>query len=228
MGDRVLGLGHATYAEVVGVEGSALSLLPEGLELTDAAAIPLVVLTGDQLVILADSGEPGQTVLVSGAVGSVGRAAVHSAKKRGIRVIAGVRTSQLEQANELDVFDTIAIDNDDAVKNLSLVDAIADTVGGATAAKLLPKVKNGGRFCYASALPEGTIQQFAAVKVVRVFARPNASTLREFALDIRDHRFTLPISQRLPLWDAGKGQQLAERGGAMGTILLVSPLHQKA
>src|SRR5271168_5439907 len=52
-GDRVIALTHAAYAELVAVEGSVLTHLPEGVDLVDAAAIPLVVLTGDQLVKLA-------------------------------------------------------------------------------------------------------------------------------------------------------------------------------
>src|SRR5580692_2404344 len=42
-GDRVLAVADATYAELVVVEGSVLTHLPDGLNLVDAAAIPLVV-----------------------------------------------------------------------------------------------------------------------------------------------------------------------------------------
>jgi NADPH:quinone reductase-like Zn-dependent oxidoreductase len=56
--------------------------------------------------------------------------------------------------------------------------------------------------------------------VTRVFARPDASKVREFADDIRDGRFALPISQRLPLRDAAKAHALAQKGGA-GKIILV-------
>src|SRR5260221_1287847 len=80
-GDRVLAVADATYAEFVVVEGSILTHLPDGFDLVDAAAIPLVVLTRDQLVQLAARAQKGQTIIISGAVGSVGRAAVHSAKK---------------------------------------------------------------------------------------------------------------------------------------------------
>src|SRR6202042_3689480 len=90
-GDRVLALSYATYAELVAVDDSDVAHLPDGVNLADAAAIPLVVLTGDQLVRLAANVQKGQVVLVTGALGSVGRAAVHMAKKIGAQVIAGVR-----------------------------------------------------------------------------------------------------------------------------------------
>jgi NADPH:quinone reductase-like Zn-dependent oxidoreductase len=223
VGDRVLATADATYAELVVVEGSVLTHLPDGLDLIDAAAIPLVVLTGDQLVTLSARVQRGQTVLVSGALGSVGRAAVHSAKKLGARVIAGVRARQLPQAQALGAWDTVAIDDDAAIAKIAAVDAVADTVGGETAAKLFAKVKNGGNFAYASVLPVGVAESNPAVKVTRVFARPDASKVREFADDIRDGKFVLPISNRLALRDAGEGQALVQKGGASGKVILLSP-----
>ncbi|HTB68510.1 MAG TPA: NADP-dependent oxidoreductase [Steroidobacteraceae bacterium] len=219
-GDRVLASTTATYAELVVVEGSILTHLPDGVDLVDAAAIPLIALTGDQLVRLASRAQSGQTLLVSGALGSVGRAAVHTARKLGIKVIAGVRARQLAEARTLGVLDTVAIDDDGAIAKLALVDAVADTVGGETAAKLFGKVKNGGNFGYASVIPDGMAQRNASVTVTRVYARPDASKVREFADDIRDGKFLLPIGRRLPLRDAAEAHALVQRGGA-GKIVLV-------
>ena len=219
-GDRVLAMADATYAGLVAVPGSVLTHLPEGLNLVDAAAIPLVSLTGDQLVRVATRVQTGQTLLVSGALGSVGRAAVHVALKLGAKVIAGVRTRQLAQARSLGVADTVAIDDDGAIAALAMVDGVADTVGGETAAKLFGKVRNHGNFGYASVLPDDVAQRNATVTVTRVFARPDASKIREFADDIRDGKFLLPISQRLPLRDAAAAHALAQGGGA-GKIVLV-------
>jgi NADPH:quinone reductase-like Zn-dependent oxidoreductase len=218
-GDRVLALTNATYAELVVVEGAVLTHLPDGLDLQDAAAIPLVVLTGDQLVRLAARAQSGQRVLVSGALGGVGRAAVHTAKKLGARVIAGVRTRQLSQARALGASDTVAIDDDAAISQLEPVDCVADTVGGETAAKLFGKVKQGGNFGYASVFPDGVSETNPSVTVTRVFARPDASKVREFADDVRDGKFALPISHRMPLREASRAHTLAQNGGS-GKIIL--------
>jgi NADPH:quinone reductase-like Zn-dependent oxidoreductase len=219
-GDRVLAYSNATYAELVAVEGSTLTHLPDGLDLVDSAAIPLIALTGEQLVRLAARAQPGQTLLVSGALGSVGRAAVHAAKKLGVTVIAGVRARQLSQASTLGVSATVAIDDDAAIADLAMVDGVADTVGGETAAKLFGKVKNGGNFGYASVLPDGVQQRNTTVTVTRVFARPDASKVREFADDVRDGKFVLPIGRRLPLHSASEAHAVAERGGAGKIVLL--------
>jgi NADPH:quinone reductase-like Zn-dependent oxidoreductase len=219
-GDRVIALTHATYAELVAVEGSQLTHLPEGVNLVDAAAIPLIALTGDQLVRQAAHAESGQTFIVSGALGSVGRAAVHTAKKLGVHVIAGVRAHQLPEAMTLGVSGTVAIDDESAIARLATVDGVIDTVGGETAAKLFGKVKSNGSFGYASVLPDGVAATNPTVRVTRVVARPDASKVREFADDIRDGRFVLPIRQRLPLQDAAKAHASAQKGGS-GKIVLV-------
>jgi NADPH:quinone reductase-like Zn-dependent oxidoreductase len=219
-GDRVLALANATYAQFVVVQGSVLTHLPEGLNLIDSAAIPLVALTGDQLVRLVVRAQFGQTLLVSGALGSVGRSAVHTAKKLGATVIAGVRARQLPEARLLEVSDAVAIDDDSAIAKLSMVDSVADTVGGDTAAKLFGKVRDGGSFGYASVIPDGLSKLNPTVSITRVFARPDASKVREFADDVRDGKFLLPISRRLPLRDAAEAHALVQKGGA-GKIVLV-------
>jgi NADPH:quinone reductase-like Zn-dependent oxidoreductase len=191
------------------------------VDLADAAAIPLVSLTGDQLVRRATDLRKGQTILITGALGSVGRAAVHTAKKIGAQVIAGVRKKQLEDAGSLGVSAVVAIDEEEAIATLSFVDVIADTVGGEVAAKLIAKLKQGGSFGYASALPEGTAALYPTARITRVFAKPDPSKVREFADDVRDGKFALPIGLRLPLRDASEAEILAEKGGIGKVILLV-------
>jgi NADPH:quinone reductase-like Zn-dependent oxidoreductase len=219
-GERVVAFSNATYAELVAVAGSLVTHLPDGADPTHAAAIPLIALTGDQLVRQAAGVKAGQTVVITGALGSVGRAAVHSAKKLGAHVIAGVRTSQLVEARSLGVADLVAIDDDAAIAKLS-VDAVADTVGGAVAANLLARVKAGGRFGYASVLPEGKAAMYPKVKVTRVLAQPDPSKVREFLDDLRDEKFLLPIGRKLPLRDAAEGHRLGEKGGVGKIILIV-------
>jgi NADPH:quinone reductase-like Zn-dependent oxidoreductase len=221
-GERVFALTNAAYAELVAVPDSDVAHLPDGVDLVDAAAIPLIAMTGDQLVRHATNAQKGQTILVTGAVGGVGRAAVHTAKKMGAKVFAGVRKTQLEEARSLGVAGVLAIDDDEAIAEFGSVDAIADTVGGQVAAKLIAKVKPGGSFGYASVLPEGTASLYPAVKITRVFAKPDPSKLREFADDVRDGKFVVPIGRRLPLRDAAEAQVLAEKGG-VGKIVLLAP-----
>jgi NADPH:quinone reductase-like Zn-dependent oxidoreductase len=166
--------------------------------------------------------QKGQVVLITGALGSVGRAAVHTAKKIGAQVIAGVRAKELEEARSLVISGVLAIDDDEAIEKFRLVDAIADTVGGEVAAKLIAKVKQGGCFGYTAALPESAAALNPTVKIARVLAQPDPSKVREFADDVRDGKFVLPIGRRMPLRDAAEAHVLGEKGG-IGKILLLMP-----
>jgi NADPH:quinone reductase-like Zn-dependent oxidoreductase len=224
-GDRVLALSNATYAELVAVDDSDVTHLPDGVDLEDAAAIPLIALTGDQLVRLATNVKKGQVVLITGALGSVGRAAVHTAKKIGALVIAGVRAKELNDALSLGVSDVLAIDDDKAIEKFRLVDAIADTVGGEVAAKLIAKVKQSGSFGYASVLPESSAAQNPTVKITRVRTQPDPSKVREFADDVRDGKFVLPIGRRMQLHDAAEAHVLGEKGGIGKILLLAADSH---
>ena len=101
--------------------------------------------TGNQL-LSAKEIKAGQTVVVVGALGNVGRSAVFTAKERGAAVIAGVMKRQMDEAKTAGADQVIATDDDAAIANLSPLDAVADTVGGKTAEKLIAKVKPGGVF----------------------------------------------------------------------------------
>lgn len=224
VGDRVAAFTTATYAQLVGVASSLVTHLPDGVDLIDAAAIPLISLTGDQLVRVATKVRQGETILVSGALGSVGRAAVHTAKKLGARVVAGVRRKQLSDAAALETWSVVAIDDDEDIARLGAVDAVADTVGGDTAVKLLGKVRDGGSFGYASVLPEAAKAQYPGVEIKRVFGRADPSKVREFADDIRDGKFSLPIARRMPLREAAEAHRLGESGGIGKIVLETGPI----
>ena len=102
------------------------------------------------------------------------------------------------------------------------MDAIADAVGGDVAGKLIAKVKESGYFGYASVLPEGASAQNPIVKITRVHTQPDPSKLREFADEVRDGKFVLPIGRRMSLRDAAEANGLGEKGG-IGKILLLAP-----
>src|SRR5258708_15226256 len=110
-GARVVGLVMGSYAEVVVAKEEAWALLPPWVDTVDAAAIPLVALTGHQLIDIGVAPRSGDTVLVTGATGSVGRAAVFTAKERGMKVLAGVRGRHRDAAASLGAHGGFALDD---------------------------------------------------------------------------------------------------------------------
>lgn len=67
VGDQMMGWDFHTYAERVALDAGVLIKVPAGIDLADAAALPLAAVTGCQLVAVASGIRPGLTVLVSGA-----------------------------------------------------------------------------------------------------------------------------------------------------------------
>jgi NADPH:quinone reductase-like Zn-dependent oxidoreductase len=219
-GDRVMALANHTYAELVVVKAAELTHIPKNLDLVESAALPLVTLTGEQLITRGTKIQKGQTVLVAGAIGSVGRTAVFVAKQAGATVIAGVRKNQLDQAKSLGADEVLALDDEAAVARLGFLDAVADCVGHKTAEMLLGKVKQGGIF--ASVLgPPANATMHPTVTVVPVMVGPDAGSLRTLAEDVASKKLVIPIDRFMPLEDAGKAQAAAEKGG-LGKIILTA------
>jgi NADPH:quinone reductase-like Zn-dependent oxidoreductase len=218
VGDAVLGLVNRSYAEYLVAKAEDLAHGPDGLDLSEAGRLPLVTITGAQLIERGVQPSPGQTVLVTGAVGSVGRTAVYVAKQHGATVIAGVRASQKEEAQALGADHVIALDDDAEIQSLSPVDAIADTVDGDTVGKLIPKWNRSGKF--ASVLGKPAAAEKAGIEVVAVLAQPDPARLEQLAQDVLSGKFTIPISRKLPLSQIQEAHRLAEQG-ANGKIVLL-------
>ena len=219
VGDQVFSMADNTYAELCVVSAAILAKVPKGLDLIQAAALPLVTITGNQL-LSATGIKAGQTVLVAGAVGNVGRSAVFTAKERGATVIAGVLKRQVDEARTAGADQAVATDDDTAIANLPPLDAVADTVDGRTAEKLIAKVKPGGVFATVLRAPQNAAK-YPDVKVVPVFSKFDRKTLEFMAEAVRDGKLVIPISETLPLRQAAEAQAAAEKGVA-GKILLVA------
>ncbi len=216
-GDKVLGLVMRSWAQQVAAKVDALARLPDRLDLHEAAALPLVLLTGAQLIEEAMKLQKGQTVLVTGAVGSVGRVAVFLAKQLGARVIAGVRKTQKAQAAELGADSVVALDDEAELAALPELDAIADTVGHETIGKLIPHLKKGGTL--GSAVGEPPAAKGKPINVRAFMAHPDSKRLGELAACVARKELRIPIAKRFLLAQTAQAQELAERG-AGGKVLI--------
>jgi NADPH:quinone reductase-like Zn-dependent oxidoreductase len=218
-GDRVLGLVQHGYAEKVVASADAFARLPEGFDLRDAAALPLVLLTGAQLIDEAVRPKRGQKVLITGALGSVGRTAVFVARRLGAHVFAGVRAAQKIEAAGLGCEGVIDSDDEKEVAALPDLDAIADTVGHETIVRLLPRLLPGGTL--GSVVGEPLASAGKGYVVRAIWAHPDSKRLGELVDAVARGELIIPIAKRLPLAQAADAQRLAEKGGLGGKVLLV-------
>jgi len=226
IGDRVMGLVNGAYAEFVVAPTEAWAAVPAKMDLADAAALPLALLTGAQLIEDAVKPRAGDLVLVTGAVGSVGRVAVFVAKALGAQVWAGVRSSQRAEAMKLGADGVVALDSDAEIARLPLLDAVADTVGGTTLAKLFGRLKPRATIGSVVGEPAGAKERGLVVR--GAMTHPDPERLGALGQAVADGKLVIPIVNRFPLAQAREAQALAERHAGGKVILTGSPRAREA
>jgi NADPH:quinone reductase-like Zn-dependent oxidoreductase len=219
-GDKVFAVGSQAYAARCVVKAAVLVKIPVGADLAEMAALPTVTTTGGQLASLALDGRSDATVLVTGAVGNVGRSAVYTAKSRGARIVAGVLQRQFTKAQAIGADLVVALDDAQAVEALEPVDAVADTVGGQTADAVIKKVKAGGVFASVLGSPS-TAASYPKVQLKPMVVTPDPVLLLEMAEAVQNGAFSIPLGQKFALADAAKAHAAAEKGSAGKILLLV-------
>ncbi|WCO68457.1 NADPH:quinone oxidoreductase family protein [Iamia majanohamensis] len=135
-GDRVAALcGIGGFAEVAAAGADSVFPLPDDVSFAEGAALPVNHLTAELALGRRGRVQAGETVLVHGAAGGVGAAAVQVAKVLGARVLAVTSTEEKAAlARRLGADETLPVDGfKDAARELTDgrgVDVVVDPVGG--------------------------------------------------------------------------------------------------
>ncbi len=152
-GDLVYGtIFTGAMAEQVLVPARAVSPVPPGLSLTEAAAFRVTYLTAYHALVTAGELRPGQWVVVLGAAGGVGTATVDVAVRLGARVIAAASSPErLKVCAELGAeagIDYVREDLKQRIKDITGdgADLVIDPVGDRWAEPALRAIRWGGRF----------------------------------------------------------------------------------
>jgi NADPH2:quinone reductase len=154
VGDHVIAFtGHGGFAEEVLAQAAQLIPMPKGMDFTIASAFVLTYGTSHYALKDRAQLKPGETLLVLGAAGGVGLAAVEIGKVMGARVIAAASSDEkLEVCKQHGADEVINYASDDLrerVKELTSgegVDVVYDPVGGNYSEAALRDMAWGGRF----------------------------------------------------------------------------------
>ena len=144
---------NGEFAEFVAVPAAnAFPVRAKPLSDAELASFPCAYMTAENLLTRAQISAT-DTLLVSGASGGVGSAAVQLARRRGARVLA-IASAGKEPALKSLGADEVAGRGEDLVERFGVesVDAVIDVVGGATFGPLLQVLKRGGRYAVAGAI----------------------------------------------------------------------------
>jgi NADPH:quinone reductase-like Zn-dependent oxidoreductase len=223
-GDRVIGMidpsANGAYAEKVAAPAASFVKIPDWLDLVDAAALPTGAMTGIQLAELGAKAKPGDRILVTGAAGSVGRAAAYVAAAAGAQVVAGLRSHMFAALDGLPLAGMVDLHDAQAVEAAGPFNAIADTVGGRAAEKLCRFVKPNGILA-SVVLPPPLPPIGSSIALAPIWVTFDGPRLLRFIDDLHAKGWTMPIVHRLPLFDADRAHTLMEAGSVGGKILLV-------
>jgi len=229
VGDHVIGLRDVlglpgTHAELVRLHQSAVVAVPEHRDLVGLAGLPLAGVTA--VGALAATGlDAGDTLLVTGAGGVVGRLCVALALVRGIRVVAAGRTKDVDQISNLGAElvdpDALAAGGGLVTEVRRLlgrgVDAVVDTANLGVAAH--EAVRGAGTFV-ALVRPFAPLPLRGTTVVVHEsWADPAA--LGEVAHQLEAGTIEPPEVIATPLDEAAAAHTALEAGGVRGRIVLV-------
>ncbi|HEY8484740.1 MAG TPA: zinc-binding dehydrogenase [Longimicrobiales bacterium] len=220
------------FAEYVVVPAANLHPIPEGFPFEEAAAAPLVFATAWRGLITRARLRPGETVLVTGASGGVGSAAVQIARLAGARVFAVTTSEHVERVRSLGadvVYDRTAVDYSKEVwKDTGKrgVDVVFDSVGQATWAGNVRALARGGRLVVYGATTGPTAETDLRVvfwKQVEIIGT-TMSSRHEFERVmglVFGGRLKPVVDVVWPLDRAREAHERLERGDQFGKIVLV-------
>ncbi|MDB5395240.1 MAG: putative fatty acid synthase transrane protein [Rhodospirillales bacterium] len=125
LGDAVMGFGKQSFATHTTADARVFTALPGGLPVEAAATVPVAFLTAWYSLIHLAQLQPGEWVLIHGAAGGVGLAAMQIARSRGARIAATVSSPDKRALVEL--FGAEKVYNS---RSLAFLDAIRADIGG--------------------------------------------------------------------------------------------------
>ena len=148
VGDVVYGVSNANftggYAEYAVASENTLSLKPKSLDWLAAASAPVVAVTAWQMLFEYSKAQPGQSVLILGAAGSVGSYAVQLAAQAGLTVFATASSADADYVRGLGAALVVDYKTASLADVVPLVDIVFDMVGGSSRDASLPTIKPGG------------------------------------------------------------------------------------
>ncbi|MEW2578038.1 SDR family NAD(P)-dependent oxidoreductase [Streptomyces syringium] len=152
-GDSVTGFAHAALASHVVAEAALIWHIPEGATFTEAASMPMALATAYYGLSHLARVRPGETVLVHGAAGGVGLAAVRHAQSLGARVIATagseLKRDFVRAGGVCHVLDSRSLDFTTQVMEITDgrgVDVVFNSLAGEAIPRGLELLASGGRF----------------------------------------------------------------------------------
>jgi NADPH:quinone reductase-like Zn-dependent oxidoreductase len=212
--------GVGTWADQVVMPDANFAVVPDGVSLVDAAAVPLAGTSAwIPLVDIAKVG-PGMRVLIHAGAGGVGSLGVQIARARGAHVIATCSERNVDFVKSLGADDVIAYDRTPFENAARDIDVVFDTMGGDVHDKSYAVLKRGGLMVCLTAEPFTDRSAEFGVTVTQSQVLPRKDILEAVLKMLGDGSLRVPIEATLPLQDFRRAHELSQTGRTRGKIVL--------
>lgn len=239
IGDKVCALiSSGGYAEYVTAESSHCLPIPEGISLTDAAALPETVFTVWFNVFRLGKLKPHEKLLIHGGTSGIGTIGLQMAKALGSKTYTTAGTvEKIDFLNKLRLGEAINYKKEafEVVLKDEGIDVILDMVGGDYTQKNLDILNNGGRLININGMKSSDVSinlrtiMSKNLILTGSFLKPQSNTVKtEIAKEVEKIIWPLfhtkqihpIIYKKLPLEDAAEAHKLMESSHHIGKILL--------
>lgn len=225
VGDEVFGLkGFGAHAELVCIPAAKLvALKPANVTFEEAAAVPDGV--NNALVCLRRAGVGrGMHVLVYGASGSIGTAAVQLAKHLGARVTAVCNTPNVELVRSLGADEVLDYSRgEDFTKNREAYDVVVDAVGKHSFARSRRALKPGGRYVSTDGMRNfvlAPLSRLGSRRVALPIARASKDDILLLQRLLEEGEYRAVIDRTYPLEEIVAASRYVETRQKTGNVVL--------
>jgi NADPH:quinone reductase-like Zn-dependent oxidoreductase len=222
VGQRVFGLTDwyrdGTLAEYTAVEARNLAPLPDDVDFTVGASLPISGLTAWQGLFQHGRLRAGQSVLAHGAAGAVGSIVTQLAREAGARVIGTGRAADRRAALDFGAHEFVDLESD-ALEDVGGVDLVFDVIGGAVGKRSAGLVRAGGALVSVVGPPQAQPADGVAIDFV---VESDRGQLGEIVERVRDGRLRTNVGTVATLDDAVAALNPKERVTGK-TVIAVRP-----
>lgn len=221
-----LGLRMGAYAEYLCIpEDGAVALKPANMTYAEAATVPYGAIMASSLLRRGNV-QSGQKVLVNGASGGIGSAAVQLARNHDAEVTGVCGTARVNYVKSLGANKVIDYTEEDFTQTGETYDLIFDVLGKSSFSRCKSSLKTAGIYLLASFKMKPVFQMLwtkiaGRQKVICALASENAEDLVFVKELIEGGKFKSIIDRCYPLEKAAEAHRYAESGQKRGQIILI-------
>jgi NADPH:quinone reductase-like Zn-dependent oxidoreductase len=228
VGDPIFGYrgpnfgGNAEY--LCAPEDGMMAIKPTNMTYEEATTVPYGALTALNLLRKVDI-QKGQKILINGASGSIGAAAVQLAKHYGAEVTGVCGTPRLEFVKALGADKVIDYTREDFTKNGETYDVIFDILGKSSFSRCKKALKPNGRYLLASFKMKQLVQmlwtsRFGSQKVICALSMEKIDDLLFIKELVEAGAIKAIIDRCYPLEEMAQAHRYVEEGHKRGSVVI--------